>query len=184
MQIVLKLLQLSLDRRWVVEGNLCPTSEPGLDEEAPIKSRLQSSQLVRETLANRPRPDNRHFAAQNVEKLWQLVDTGLTQHTPQPGDARIILCRPSRSDVALGVVAHCAKFYTLEWSAIAAQTLLNEEHRSWGVQPNQNCYNQASPCRLRRELLSPQLSQRFVGSSDQLLVQIVGLRCLRRSKFA
>src|SRR5678815_2844199 len=72
-------------------------------------------QLLDELRALRARPDEAHLSAQHVQDLRQLVDARGTDERADAGDAAVVLLRPLRLPVALGVLAHAAELEQLEW---------------------------------------------------------------------
>src|SRR5581483_2801916 len=78
----------------VVERQLDPTGDlpqprhPGQDEVALAVPVLELHEIAQR---QRPRPDERHLAAQHVQHLRQLVDRVAPQHAADRGDARVVL---------------------------------------------------------------------------------------------
>src|SRR5687768_5400443 len=69
-------------------GHLPQAGDTGLGHEhTSIVPSFELLDFVRKWWA---RPDERHVSAQDVQELWKLVQTGLSQHPAHKGHARIV----------------------------------------------------------------------------------------------
>src|SRR5262249_34476243 len=79
-----------------------------------------------------PRANEIHVAAHNVRELRKLIEMELPEPPPDPGDPVAIVADPLGRLLAGG--AHGTKLDQLETLPAQAEALLNEKHRSTGIQ--------------------------------------------------
>ena len=116
---------------------------PGLDAEAALVRAPVDAQHVAHR--QRPRADEAHVAAQDVQELRQLVEAELARITPPTrvtrGSLRILKTGPrrlvellERRLALLGVGHHRAELEEAEAPAAESDALLHEEHRAARVE--------------------------------------------------
>src|ERR1700680_3093138 len=110
--------------------DLRPPGEAGPDPLPLQVARHVHAVLLIEEGRLRARPDQAHVALEDVDQLRQLVQTHPPQDSPEPGGARVARLRDHRSSSSLGVRDHGSKLVDREWSAIHADALLPEQHRT------------------------------------------------------
>src|SRR5437868_1048027 len=71
----------------------------------------------------RPRPDEAHIAAQNIEHLRDFIEPSFTYKCAYSGNSGISLLRPNGT-IFLGVLTHRAEFEQREWAASQADPFL------------------------------------------------------------
>jgi len=130
--IVLDIEQIHLEL-FLIGGVVAPedlriAGEPGLDLHAVAELRHAAAVIIDVFDALGPRADERHLAAQDVEKLRQLVDARAAQDAAHGRDARVVLHGELRA-VRLRVHDHGAELDEGETLAVARIALLAKEHR-------------------------------------------------------
>src|SRR5207237_8186851 len=93
-EVVLELVLRVVDGRAVRIADLRPPGDARLHRLAKAEERDLGLELVDEEGALGTRADEAHVAAEDGEDLRDLVEAGLAQEGPDPGDARILLRRP------------------------------------------------------------------------------------------
>src|SRR5205807_518449 len=71
------------------------------------------------------RPDKTHLAADDVPKLWKLVDTPASQHPSEPRPPGVVPDRPDGSRRCLGIAIHRPELPHGEATALLSHTLLS-----------------------------------------------------------
>ena len=94
---------------------------PGLDGEPPALAVGVLRDLHRD---RRPRADDRHLAAQDVDQVRQLVERGAAQERADAGDARVALVDRHAGAHVLGARDHRAQLEHVERLAVAADAPL------------------------------------------------------------
>ena len=93
-------------------------------------------ELVDEVLPLGPGADEGHVADEDVVELRELINAGLTDEAPYPGDAWVLLARPDRAALLLGVSAHRAELVEREVAPVAPDPVLHEEGLALGLHPD------------------------------------------------
>src|SRR5579864_7606719 len=117
-----------LFERWIMAGSYLPkTSESGRDIEPAEVLQIIALEII---FRMGSRTHNAHVAFEDIEELWQLVNTVLAEKTPEPGDARIVNDLESCAValihmheailLGIGIGTHGAEFITAEFTAFAA----------------------------------------------------------------
>src|SRR5215469_1879122 len=88
-----------------------------------------------------PGSHNAHVSFENVEKLRQFIETGLSKNPTEAGAAWIVSNRPAGITFHPGRNPHGPEFVHAEQSAIQANALLNEENRPWRSDSNEQGYD-------------------------------------------
>src|SRR5215468_11780524 len=83
-----------------------------------------------------PRANEAHFATQDVDNLWQFVQTGRAENAPHARDALIILLRLSQSEFFIGVRNHGAEFENHELLSKPTPPLLAVKDRASVFEPD------------------------------------------------
>src|SRR6185437_1709467 len=128
-EVVGQLLLGVFDRRAIGIIDLRPAGDARLYRMTLAMEGDRLGELVDEERTLWPRPDEAHIAAQHVEELRQLVDTEFTDDVADAGDAGIAIRGPA-DPVALGIVAHGAKFQNVEALTAETDALLAIERRA------------------------------------------------------
>ena len=55
------------------------------------EQRNGTRQIIDQRLLFRPRPDHRHITDQHIVELWQLIETQLSDHPADAGNAVVFL---------------------------------------------------------------------------------------------
>ena len=87
-------------------------------------------ELVHEVRALGPRADERHVPLEHVPELRQFVEVEAPQEAAERRAARVVVTRPDRAGLALGVEAHRAELVDRERPAVEAHALLAVEDRA------------------------------------------------------
>ncbi len=119
-----------LDRGAVAGAHLRPAGEPGLDAVAQVVERDVLAQFGHERRALGTRTDQAHLAAQHAEQLRQFVDAGLAHEGADRRHAAVVLRRPTRHAILLGIVAHAAELQAHEDLAAETDAFLAIEDRA------------------------------------------------------
>ena len=82
----------------------------------------------------RPGADDRHIAHKDVPQLGQLVQAGLAQETPHPGDILVRVVEEMGGHIVGGVDPHGAEFQDVEMLFVDAHPFLLEKHRAGRIQ--------------------------------------------------
>src|SRR5438552_1511886 len=85
----------------------------------------------------RTRPHNGHLAAQHIEDLRQFVQTRPSQKAAEARNSKVSRACP----IASGLSGHGAEFANPEYSSVASDAILTEEHRRSGIRVNRKCDN-------------------------------------------
>src|SRR6185436_19894110 len=80
----------------------------------------------------------RHFTANDVDKLWQLIDSELSYDTTDASDTRVILFGPDRS-IWLCIYSHRSKLHDGEFPIALTNPRLPIQQRSPGIEFDCNC---------------------------------------------
>ena len=131
---------------------------PGLDLVPQHVLRDAVLELLDEIGTLRPRPDDRHVAAQHVPELRQLVEIEAPQPAPDRRAARVVRRAPRRAGFVLGALVHRAELVDLERLAVEPHALLRVEHRTGRRAPDQRRDDEQAGCR--------QDEQRRAGNRD------------------
>src|SRR5262249_1848346 len=123
-EIVLQFLNRVLHRRAVAVIDLGPTGQPRLDQMALGVELNLFAQLLDEERSFGARPDEAHLAAQNIDKLRNLVNAGFANESADAGDARVAVLRPLRLAVFFGVLQHRAELDDFENATIFTDPFL------------------------------------------------------------
>ena len=108
--------------------DLRPAGDPGLDLVAQHVTVNQAPELLVVSDRMRPRPDKRHFAAQHVEELRQLVERRRAQEAAKRRHPRIAETRLRHLDpIVRGI--HCPELENLDEVSIEPIAFLPEQHR-------------------------------------------------------
>ena len=103
--------------------NLSPPGDSWPDRVSEAFALAVIGQIFRQ---ERPRTDQAHLTAQHVEKLRQLIKTGVPEYSPKRRDAMRIELRLA---LAFAIHAHRPKFQQRKDPAIHAWATLTEQHR-------------------------------------------------------
>ena len=114
----------------VALAHLRPAGQPGLDEVPARPVRHAAAQLLEELGTLRPRPHQRHLAAEDVPQLRKLVEPRSAHEGAGRRDARVVGPRPDGLARTLGVGAHRPELVDRECLAVLAEPDLAQEHRS------------------------------------------------------
>ena len=109
-KVVLELFLRLFDRASVMEHDLRPSGEPGFDRVAEGVIRDHGLKFLHEFRTLRTGADKSQFPDQDVEQLRKFVDPSFPQEVADFCDPGVILHRPDRIPVLLGVVPHRAEF--------------------------------------------------------------------------
>ncbi len=99
--------------------------------------RVALLELLDEVRPLGPRADQRHVALEHVPDLRQLVEVEAAQQPPDRRAPRVVLGRPDRSRVPLGVLEHRPVLVDGEGAPVEAHPLLAVEHRPGRGHPHQ-----------------------------------------------
>src|SRR5258705_1074149 len=125
LDVVEVVLDPLLDRRVAAPAvDLGPAGDPRLHLVAEHVAWHAAPELLDEARALRPRPHEAHLAVQHVEELRQLVEARPPQGNAERGTPRIILARPHRSRLRLGVHPHRPELQHPEAPAVDPHALL------------------------------------------------------------
>ena len=120
-----------LERRVAAPAvDLRPAGQAGLHLVAQHVLRNAVLELLDEVRALGARADDRHVAPEDVPELRQLVEVRPPEEAAERRHARVVLARPDRAGLALGVVQHRAELDDRERLAVEAHALLPVEHRA------------------------------------------------------
>src|SRR5690606_34317111 len=121
-----------LDAPGVAERDLRQAGDARLDvAHALLEERDGVRQVLEQLRTLRPRADQAHRAAQDVEQLRELVEPRLAEEAADPGDARVVLLGQDRAGVLLGVRLHGPELVHVELVE------LNAPHTVVGAGPHQ-----------------------------------------------
>src|SRR5258706_6842811 len=70
-----------------------------------------------------------HLTLQNVDHLWNLIDSQFSDDCTNPSHTRIIFCRPNWPIFRLSILSHRAKFEQNKPAIILAHSLLSIKNR-------------------------------------------------------
>jgi hypothetical protein len=126
-EIVGELLPNVADRRIVAVVDLRESGNAGFDEESLLVSRDHFLELLDEDGPFGPRSDEAHVAHQDVDQLRNFVEVRFAEDTADDRDARIVVARPDRSGLALGMLHHRADFEDREDATVFSDSLLAME---------------------------------------------------------
>src|SRR6185437_4153533 len=97
------------ERGAIPETHLGPSCNPRFHEMATIVELNRLRKLLNEARPFRPRANDTHLTPENIEKLWQFINSDLPNQATEWGSPGIAFRSPNRS-VALGIRSHDAKF--------------------------------------------------------------------------
>ena len=114
-----------------------PVMPPGIGvPQVVVGDRLP--ELLDEDRALRPRPDQAHVAAQDVEELGQLVDIRVAEPIADPSASGVVIEGPDRARLPLGIAPHAAELDDGEEpSPLPDPLLLVEDRPARGDQDRQ-----------------------------------------------
>jgi hypothetical protein len=113
--------------------DLRPPGDPRLHREAPALTLGVLLDLDRD---RRPRPDQRHLAAHDVNQVRQLVDREAPQQRADARDPRIVLRDRQPGADRLGVGDHRAQLDHVERVAVLADPPLAIDHVTGRLEPD------------------------------------------------
>lgn len=93
-----------IPRQAVSSVHLSPPGDSWLDR---MSEEFASAVIGKIFRQKRARTDQAHVPAKHVEKLWQLIEAGLPEHSPKRRDAMRVELRLT---FAVAVYGHCPKF--------------------------------------------------------------------------
>src|SRR5579864_2199055 len=117
--------------------HLGPSCKTGSYHVPLIKERNFFLQQLAEIWNLRTRSDQAHLSAQNVEQLWQLIQSEFPDETAQPRNARIAIFGPPRPAL-FRALPHGTEFQDLEGSPAQPNPLLAEKYRPSTLHQNGN----------------------------------------------
>src|SRR5262245_51439036 len=135
-EIVTHLLGLFVEIVRVSVPNLCPAGDPRANDgaERVVRDILDEELVVRDRV--RSRPDQVHIALDDVKELRELVEPELPQPLTDPGDPLGVVADPLRLRCIDQM--HGTELDQIEALRRYADPLLDEEHRTTGIQLDQN----------------------------------------------
>ena len=99
-------------------------------------------ELFNELWTLRTRTDQAHIPSQNIEKLWQLIDTRLADKPSDRCDTRIVFDRPALLFLGLRLYLHRPELVHAERNIVQSHPLLRKDQRSRRRQFDQRCCDQ------------------------------------------
>ena len=112
-----------IPRETIPPVNLSPPGDTGPDRVSEAFALAVIGQIFGQ---ERPRADQAHLTAQHVEKLRQLIKTGVPEYSPKRRDAMRIELRLA---LTFAIHAHRPEFQHRKEPAIQAWTALTEQNR-------------------------------------------------------
>jgi len=112
-----------IPRKTIPPVDLSPPGDTGPDRMSEAFALAVIGQIFGQ---ERPRADQAHIPAQHVEKLRQLVKTGVPEYSPKRRDAMGVELRLT---LAFAIHAHRPEFQQRKEPAIQAWAALTEQHR-------------------------------------------------------
>ena len=94
-EVVRQLRSRLLGARGIALADLSPAGQTGLDQVSTRPERDTVAQLSEELRPFRPRPHQRHLAAQDVPELRKLVEPKPAHDAARPRQLRIVRARPN-----------------------------------------------------------------------------------------
>ena len=107
--------------------DLGPTGDPGAHLVAAVLDRRVLGDLRRD---RRPRPDDRHLAAQDVDEVGDLVERGAAQEATCAGDPGVVAGDRGADPDRVGAERHRAQLEQLELGAAEADAALPVDDRA------------------------------------------------------
>ena len=120
------------DLQLIAAMDLGPARQAGADIVGTVFVPLgQQVVLIPE---GRPGADDRHVAHKDIPQLGQLVQAGLAQEPPHPGDILVRVVEEMGGHIVGGVDPHGAEFQDVEMLFVDAHPFLLEKHRAGRIQ--------------------------------------------------
>src|SRR5688572_13367310 len=117
-----------LDRGVAAQAvHLRPAGDTGLLDVATHVSGDALRKLLHEMRPLWPRPNYAHLTEQPIEELGQLTQPVVALEPTDAGDSWVVLRRPDRAALGLGVGHHRAELERIEWQTIQADALLGKK---------------------------------------------------------
>lgn len=138
------LINRSCAGSWTSEPiDLCKAGNTWFNEVAIVISWKNLGESLRVFKHVWPRPNNRHVAEYNVDKLRKLIKVGHAQEFTHARDTRII---EGGLQVVGGLIyLHCPQFKAVKSFAFIAGALLPEKNRAPGVNLDKDCQDWHQP---------------------------------------
>src|SRR2546430_15989669 len=126
-QVVLELARHVLGRARVAALDLRPTGQPWLDEQPRPEMRNRGFQVALELGPLRPRSDEAHIAAHDVQELRKLIQARRPQEASYTSDARVAARSELRSR-GFSIRGHRPQLEELEHASVLSNASLDEEN--------------------------------------------------------
>src|SRR5215510_6445483 len=96
-------------------------------------------QGLHEKWALRSGSNQAHLSLQDIDHLWNLIDSQFPDNFPYTGYSRIVRGGPDRTSVSFRAFTHGSKFIYGKRSVVLPNSLLTIEYGTWTIEFDSYC---------------------------------------------